>query len=69
MTNETLKIYRANIAEWYCIGERALRDRMQKADVQIKNRVLTIDDIKQIIKGLGVPPNLPLHIHKILFDT
>jgi hypothetical protein len=69
MTYETLKIYRADIAEWYSIGERALRDRMLKADVHIKNRVLTIDDIRQIINGLGMPPNLPANIHKLLFGT
>jgi hypothetical protein len=69
MLNEPLKIYRADISEWYGIKERALRNRMQKADIQIKNRVLTITDIKCIIDKLGIPPNIPQVLYKTIITT
>ena len=38
------KIYRTDIATWYDISERCLRDRMQTKQLKIANRVLTDDD-------------------------
>jgi hypothetical protein len=57
------KIYRADIAAWYNITERCLRDRMQKAQVHIVNRVLTDDDIRVILKNLGKPQSFPLDLY------
>jgi hypothetical protein len=58
---------RFDIAEWYKITTRALRFRMEKACIQIANRILTIDDGRLIFKALGEPPFLPFELRKYFF--
>jgi hypothetical protein len=59
--------YRADIAKWYNISERALRDRMQKKQVHITNRVLTDDDIRTILSALGKPQCFPAELYDRFF--
>jgi hypothetical protein len=61
------KIYRADIAAWYNITERCLRDRMQKTQVHITNRVLTDDDIRTILKAIGKPQCFPPDLYNRFF--
>ncbi|MDZ7878501.1 MAG: hypothetical protein U5L45_12555 [Saprospiraceae bacterium] len=61
------QLYRANIAEWYNISERALRDRMQKKAIHITNRVLTDDDIRAILQTLGKPQCFPPELYDRFF--
>ncbi len=62
-------ITRIVIAEWYGIKERALRYRFKQAKICIKNRALTLDDIRLIIKHLGMPCYLPIDVKNLLFVT
>lgn len=57
-------ITREEIAKWYGIIERALRLRMQNAQLRIRNRILTITDVALILKELGVPRNLSVELYK-----
>ena len=61
--------YRSDIAQWYNITTRALRDRMQREDVHIANRILTDDDIKIILKGLGKPQCFPSELNDRFFGN
>jgi hypothetical protein len=60
---------RIEIAMWYRIGDRGLRKRMEDAKLRIKNRVLTLCDLRVIIKELGMPPAMPSKWHNILFGS
>ncbi len=66
-TNE--KIFRTDIAAWYGISERALRNRLTKCDVHITNRTLTIDDIRTMLAALGKPLYMPDEYHDLFFVT
>ena len=57
------KFYRADIAKWYDISERCLRDRMQTKKLKIANRVLTDDDIRTILQVLGKPQCFPPELY------
>jgi hypothetical protein len=54
---------KGTLAVWYNIKPRALRDRFQKKELSIKNRVLTEGDIGQIFFKLGIPCKLPAELH------
>lgn len=66
-SQEKAKFYRADIAKWYNISERALRDRIQKKQINITNRVLTDDDIRKILSTLGKPQSFPAELHDRFF--
>jgi len=53
---------REDIAKWYCISERGLRLRFQKAKLSIKHRVLTLMDILIIFQALGKPQLCPRYV-------
>ena len=57
-------ITKIDVAAWYNIGERALRYRMAKVNVQVSNRILTKDDVRHMIKKLGDPPTMPLELRE-----
>ena len=52
-------ITRVELAKWYGITERGLRKRMKKAELCIKNRILTLNDLWTIIEKIGFPPMIP----------
>jgi hypothetical protein len=60
---------RLEIAKWYRITDRGLRLRMEVAKLRIKNRVLTLCDMRAIIKELGMPPSMPPTWYNILFGS
>ena len=66
LTDLNTIITRQDIAQWYGIGVRGLRLRLQKKNLNIENRVLTLSDIKNIVACLGIPANLPVEWQKIL---
>lgn len=66
---KNISITRTNIAAWYGISERGLRYRMKEATISIKNRILTFDDVKVILTGLGVPQYLPSELYKLYFGS
>ena len=68
-TVEQRKITRTEIAQWYDISERGLRDRMHKKAVQVSNRILTECDIRLILKGLGKPLYMPPDLYHFYFFT
>ncbi len=64
---EQQKITRTEIAHWYDISERTLRYRMENKGIQITNRILTEDDIRLILKGLGKPLYMPPDLYHFYF--
>jgi hypothetical protein len=78
MEKQTLKINsellntiitRVELAKWYGITERGLRKRMKKADLCIKNRILTFNDLWIIIEKLGLAPMMPSELVSIFNNT
>ena len=64
MKPEERIITKIDVAAWYNIGDRALRYRMEKVNVQVSNRILTKDDVRYMIKKLGDPPAMPLELRE-----
>ncbi len=62
-------ITRTEIAQWYGITERSLRYRMQKENVHISNRILTVCDIRLILKGLGRPRFMLSDLYDFFFGS
>ena len=62
-------ITREMIAKWYGLTLNGLRSRFKTHDVRLKNRVLTISDVQQVISKCGIPPNLPEDIAKLAFHA
>lgn len=62
-------ITRTEIAKWYGITERALRNRMQNKNLRITNRILTQDDIRLILRVLKEPQSMPPELRKIYYAT
>ena len=53
-------ITRVELAAWYGISESGFYKRIKKAELCIEHRVLTLNDVREIIENLGVPPLIPL---------
>jgi hypothetical protein len=62
-------ITRTEIAQWYGITERALRNRMKNVNLHITNRILTRDDIRLILRVLKEPQFMPIDLYNFYFAT
>ena len=60
---------RADIAIWYGITMSGLRTRMRKVHLIIKNRILTIEDIKAIFMQVGRSQHCPPEIWALCFGN
>jgi hypothetical protein len=62
-------VTRVELAKWYGITERGLQKRMKKAELCIKNRILTFNDLQTIIEKLGLPPMMPSELLGVFDNT
>lgn len=70
MENQEAKnITRTEIAQWYGVTERALRNRMKKANLQVTNRILTKCDIRLILTALKEPQFIQRELYHFYMVT